>query len=104
LQLLTDREIDFPTELADWTRFRFAAGSASTAMCIAAAAECRRVPIQFARLLHLALVLPEACEAHGGAARSNLATFVVGQRDDNAISTNEPKRVLILTGDFVHVM
>jgi len=57
-------------------------------------------------LLHLALVPREAGEAHGGGARSNLATFLVGQRDDNAITgaTNELKRVLILAGDFVHVM
>jgi hypothetical protein len=42
----------------------------------------------------------------GGGARSNLATVLVGQRDDNAITgaTNELKRVLILAGDFVHVM
>jgi hypothetical protein len=52
------------------------------------------------------LVAPEVREAHGGGARSNLATFLVGQRDDNAITgaTNELKRVLILAGDFVHVM
>jgi hypothetical protein len=60
----------------------------------------------YARLLHVALVPREAGEAHGGGARSNLATFLVGQRDDNAITgaTNELKRVLILAGDFVHVM
>jgi hypothetical protein len=43
--------------------------------------------------------------SHGGGAFSNLATFLVGQRDDNAITgaTNELKRVLIFAGDFVHV-
>ena len=36
----------------------------------------------------------------------SLATFLVGQRDNNAITnaTNEFKRVLILASDFVHVM
>jgi hypothetical protein len=52
---------------------------------------------KIAGLLHLALVAPEVREAHLGGARSNLARFLVGQRDDNAITgaTNELKRVLI---------
>jgi hypothetical protein len=35
-----------------------------------------------------------------------LATFLIGQRDNNAIpnATNELKRVLIPADDFVHVM
>jgi hypothetical protein len=36
----------------------------------------------------------------------SLATFLVGQRDNNAITnaTNEFMRVLIIASDFVHVM
>ena len=39
-------------------------------------------------------------------AAARVQTFLVGQRDDNAITgaNNELKRVLIRAGDFVHVM
>ena len=46
------------------------------------------------------------CGHESSAHTFNLATFLVGQRDDNAFTdaTNELKRVLILVGDFVNVM
>ena len=48
-----------------------------------------------------------APSGHASSVRAlKLATFLVGQRDNNAITnaTNEFKRVLILASDFVHVM
>ena len=48
-----------------------------------------------------------APSGHASSVRAfNLTTFLVGQRDNNAITsaTNELKRVLVRAGDFVHVM
>jgi hypothetical protein len=48
-----------------------------------------------------------ATSGHASSVRAfSLTTFLVGQRDNNAITsaTNELKRVLVRAGDFVHVM